>query len=327
VNPAGDDVAHRHLVLVGPTASGKSALAMGLARRRIAAGEAVELVSMDSMAVYRGMDVGTTTPTAAERAEVPHHLLDVIDPDQEYSVAEFATAVRAALEGIEARGARAILVGGTGLYVQAVVDGLQPPGQYPEVREQLDREPDTRALHERLRGLDPDAAARIEPDNRRRVVRALEVCLGSGRAFSSFGPGLDAYPPTPFVLAGLRVDRDVLAERIRRRVDQQLRDGFLDEVRALERRPQGLSRTAAQALGYGELAAHLRGECTLDEAVDTIVLRTRQFAVRQIRWFRRDPRLVWFDADADGGVANLLDGVDALWRGAETRSGAARESH
>jgi tRNA dimethylallyltransferase len=117
----------------------------------------------------------------------------------------------------------------------------------------------------------------------------------------------------------------VLAERIRRRVDQQLRDGFLDEVRALERRPKGLSRTAGQALGYGELAAHLRGECTLDEAVDTIVLRTRQFAVRQIRWFRRDPRLVWFDADAD--MSSLLDGVDALWRGVETRSGAARESH
>jgi tRNA dimethylallyltransferase len=329
----------RHLVLVGPTASGKSSVAMALARRRIAAGEPVELISMDSMAVYRGMDVGTTTPPAADRVEVPHHLLDVIEPDQEYSVAEFAVAVRGALADIETRGARAILVGGTGLYVQAVVDGLHPPGQFPQVREQLERELDTHLLYERLRQLDADAAARIEPDNRRRVVRALEVSIGAGRPFSSFGPGLDSYPDTPFVLAGLRVDRELLGERIRERVDEQLRDGFLGEVRALMSRPEGMSRTASQALGYGEMAAHLRGECTLSEAVDTTARRTRQFAVRQIRWFRRDPRVVWFDHDGD--PAAVLDGVERLWReregataatapvgrSAETRPGHPRESH
>lgn len=312
----------RHLVLVGPTASGKSALALALAQRRRANGDQVELISMDSMAVYRGMDVGTTTPTAAERALVPTHLLDVVDPDQEFSVAEFARAVDAALGDIEARDGRAVLVGGTGLYVQAVVDRLQLPGRFPEVAARLDEEPDTRALHARLGEIDPVAAARIEPDNRRRVLRALEVTEGSGRPFSSYGPGLDAYPETPFAMAGLELDRALLGERIARRVDQQLADGFLDEVRALDERPEGLSRTAAQALGYGELAAHLRGECTLDQAVDTTVLRTRQFAVRQIRWFRRDPRIEWFGHGGD--PLDVVDALDTWWEsagtGARTRS-------
>jgi tRNA dimethylallyltransferase len=309
-------------VLVGPTASGKSTVAMALAERRRRAGELVELISMDSMAVYRGMDVGTTTPTAAERALVPTHLLDVVDPDQEFSVAEFARAVDAALGDIEARDGRAVLVGGTGLYVQAVVDRLQLPGRFPEVAARLDEEPDTRALHARLGEIDPVAAARIEPDNRRRVLRALEVTEGSGRPFSSYGPGLDAYPETPFAMAGLELDRASLGERIARRVDQQLADGFLDEVRALDERPEGLSRTAAQALGYGELAAHLRGECTLDQAVDTTVLRTRQFAVRQIRWFRRDPRIEWFGHGGD--PLDVVDALDTWWEsagtGARTRS-------
>lgn len=317
----------RHLVLVGPTASGKSGVALELARRRRATGDPVEIVSMDSMAVYRGMDIGTTTPSAADRAEVPHHLLDVVEPDQDYSVAEFARAVRVAVRGIEERGARAILVGGTGLYVQTVVDGLEPPGRYPQVLAQLELEPDTRTLHRRLVELDPTAAARIEADNRRRILRALEVTLGSGRPFSSFGPGLDAYPSTPFVLAGLRVDRNLLAERIRERVDDQLAQGFVDEVRRLAAQPEGLSRTASQALGYGELMAHLRGECTLDEAVDTVVARTRQFAVRQIRWFRRDPRIVWFDHVGD--PSGLPEELNRFWRdaGSETRSGPASGHH
>lgn len=302
----------RHLVLVGPTASGKSSLAMSLALRRIDAGERVELVSMDSMAVYRGMDVGTTTPGARERALVPHHLLDVVDPHQEFSVAEFTRAVDEALADIEARDAAAILVGGTGLYVQAVVDALELPGRYPDVAAQLAAVADTRALFERLVELDPAAAGRIEPDNRRRILRALEVTEGSGRPFSSFGPGLGAYPATPFVLAGLRVERDLLSRRIAERIDEQLAAGFLDEVRSLGQRPEGLSRTASQALGYDELAAHLRGECSLDEAVERTVLRTRQFAVRQIRWFRRDPRIRWFDHEGDPAV--VLDAMDRYWR-------------
>jgi tRNA dimethylallyltransferase len=246
---------------------------------------------------------------------VPHHLVDLVEPDHEFSVAEFAAAVAEALDDIERRGGRAILVGGTGLYVQTVVDDLDLPGRYPEVAARLDAEPDTRALHRRLAELDPLAASRMEPDNRRRILRALEVTEGSGRPFSSFGPGLDAHPATPFVLTGLEVPRELLAERIAARVHQQLDDGFLDEVRALQARPGGVGRTAGQALGYGELAEHLQGGCTLEEAVATTVLRTRQFAVRQIRWFRRDPRIAWFEHDGDPLV--VLDRLDSHWHSAE----------
>jgi len=284
-----------HLVIVGATASGKSVLAMELARRR----PGVELVSMDSMALYRGMDVGTTAPTAAERAEVPHHLVDLVDPTEDFTVSEFQVAARRALDDMEGRGARAVLVGGTGLHVRAVVDDLEIPGRYDEVREVLDADDDTSGLHTRLAGLDPVAAGRMEPTNRRRVVRALEVTLGSGRPFSSFGPGLEAYPATPFTQVGLRVDREVLDRRIADRYRHQLEDGFLDEVRWLAALDGGPSRSAAQALGYSELLAHLRGECTLADAIADAVAATRRFARRQERWFRRDPRIEWFDVGAD----------------------------
>ena len=284
-----------HLVIVGATASGKSVLAMELARRR----PGVELVSMDSMALYRGMDVGTTAPTAEERAEVPHHLVDLVNPTEDFTVSEFQVAARRALDDMEGRGARAVLVGGTGLHVRAVVDDLEIPGRYDEVREVLDADDDTPGLHTRLAGLDPVAAGRMEPTNRRRVVRALEVTLGSGRPFSSFGPGLEAYPATPFTQVGLRVDREVLDRRIADRYRHQLADGFLDEVRWLAALDGGPSRSAAQALGYSELLAHLRGECTLADAIADAVAATRRFARRQERWFRRDPRIEWFDVGAD----------------------------
>ena len=284
-----------HLVIVGATASGKSVLAMELARRR----PGVELVSMDSMALYRGMDVGTTAPNAAERAEVPHHLVDLVDPTEDFTVSEFQVAARRALDDMEGRGARAVLVGGTGLHVRAVVDDLEIPGRYDEVRAALDADDDTPGLHTRLAGLDPVAAGRMEPTNRRRVVRALEVTLGSGRPFSSFGPGLEAYPATPFTQVGLRVDREVLDRRIADRYQHQLADGFLDEVRWLAALDGGPSRSAAQALGYSELLAHLRGECTLADAIADAVAATRRFARRQERWFRRDPRIEWFDVGAD----------------------------
>jgi tRNA dimethylallyltransferase len=283
--------AGRHLVLLGPTAAGKSALALELGRRD----PSVELVNLDSMQVYRGMDIGTAKPSSAERAEVPHHLLDLVDPGEEFSLARFQAEARTVLAAIEARGHRAVLVGGTGLYVRAVVDDLTLPARFPEVRAALDADPDTRSLHRRLAELDPVAASRMEPTNRRRVVRALEVTLGSGRPFSSFGPGLEAYPPSPLAQLGLRVPPDLLDARITRRFRAMLEAGLLAEVRALLRRPGGLSRTAGQALGYRELAAHLSGRCTLDEAVDEAVRRTRRFARRQVRWFRRDPRIEWLD--------------------------------
>ena len=301
----------RHLVLVGPTASGKSQLALALAERRIAQGELVELITVDSMQVYKGMDIGTASPSADEQRRVKHHLVDVVEPFEEFSVAEFTHMANQALDQIENAGGRAIVVGGTALYLQALVDNLELPGRFPEVAASLEAEPDTAVLYQQLAGLDPDAVLKIEPNNRRRILRALEVTLGSGRKFSEFGPGLDSYPETPFLLAGLRVERPVLSDRITQRYEEQMQQGFVEEVQALVSNPQGISRTAAQALGYRELLSHLTGECSQEEAVSSAVDRTRQFAIRQIRWFRRDPRITWFDHSGD--PRTVLDQLDAFW--------------
>jgi tRNA dimethylallyltransferase len=289
--------------IVGPTASGKSAVALGLAR----SARGTELVSIDSMQVYRGMDIGTAKATAAEQAEVRHHLIDLVEPDHDFTVAEFQVAFAAAIADVDGRGGVPVLVGGTGLYLQVALDGLTLPGRFPEVRVELEADPDTEALHRRLAQLDPVAAARMEPTNRRRVVRALEVTLGSGRPFSSFGPGLDAYPPIDYRLVGLRWPRDALDRRIDQRYRDQLDAGFVDEVRSLAARPGGVSSTAAQALGYKELLAHVRGSSSLDDALDLARRRTRQFARRQERWFRRDPRIEWLDVD-DGVDLDALAG-------------------
>ncbi len=256
-----------------------------------------ELVSIDSMQVYRGMDVGTATPTVADQERVRHHLIDLVDPDEEFTVGEFQGHARRAMADIRERGAVPILVGGTGLYLRSVIDDLDIPGQFPEVRAALEGEPDTTSLHRRLVDADPVAAGRMEPTNRRRIVRALEVTLGSGRPFSSYGPGLEAYPPTPYVQVAIRWPREVLDQRIAERYDQQLADGFLGEVEMLARR--GPSRTAAQALGYRELLDHVAGDCSLEEALATAVRRTCRFARRQERWFRRDPRIRWVEGPAD----------------------------
>ena len=280
-----------HLVLVGATASGKSALALEVARQR----PGTELVSVDSMAVYRSMDIGTATPIVSEQDEVPHHLVDLVDPSEEFTVSMFQAAALGVLEDLDRRRCRAVLVGGTGLHVRAVVDELDIPPRFPKVRADLETEPDTAALYRQLVKLDPEAARRMEPTNRRRILRALEVTLGAGRPFSSFGPGLGVYPPTPFAQVGIRMPRDILDRRIGERYRRQMEAGFLDEVAALGKRSEPLSSTAAQALGYRELLAYLRGDCELEEAVDSAAAATRRFARRQDRWFRRDPRIDWID--------------------------------
>ncbi|HET9071103.1 MAG TPA: tRNA (adenosine(37)-N6)-dimethylallyltransferase MiaA [Acidimicrobiales bacterium] len=284
--------------MVGPTAAGKSEVAVAVAR---ALGD-VEIVTVDSMQVYRGMDIGTAKPDLAARGGVPHHLLDLADPSEEWTVTRWLAAAREALAAIEGRGRRALLVGGTGLYFRALADGLTPPGRYPQVRAELDADPDTAALHGRLAALDPLAAGRMLPGNRRRVVRALEVTLGSGRPFSSFGPGLDTYPAVPWRIAGLAPPREALAGRIARRWDGMLAAGLLDEVRTLAARPGGLARTARQALGYRELLAHLEDGVPLAAAGDEAVRRTRAFARRQRVWWRRDPRIAWYEV-GDNPVA------------------------
>lgn len=291
---------------MGPTASGKSALALALAER-----VGAELVSVDSMQVYRWMDIGTAKPTVAERERVRHHLVDLLDPDEECSVAWFRERAVEVLDDLGRREVPAVLVGGTGLYHRAIVDDLDLPGRFPEVAAELDGVEDTGALYERLQQLDPDAARRIDPANRRRIIRALEVSVGSARPFSSYGPGLDAYPPTATVIVGLSVPRDDLDARLATRFDAQLAAGFVEEVRRVEASFRW-SRTAAQALGYREILDHVRSARPLDECRRDALVHTRRFAVRQQRWFRRDPRITWFDTDR----ADLVDAVGEHWRNA-----------
>ncbi|HEX3542559.1 MAG TPA: tRNA (adenosine(37)-N6)-dimethylallyltransferase MiaA [Acidimicrobiales bacterium] len=299
---------------MGCTASGKSAVGLELARQLDAAGWGpVELVCVDSMQVYRGMDIGTAKPTPSEQAEVPHHLLDLVDPDEDFTVARFQAAAQEVLAGIEGRGGRALLIAGTGLYFQAVVDRLTPPGRFPAVRAELEAEPDTALLHQRLHRIDPLAASRMLPSNRRRVVRALEVSLGSGRPFSTFGPGIGTFPPSRFRVAGLWLPRPVVGRRIEERFAAMVAAGLVDEVRGLAARPRGLSRTARQALGYREMLRCVEEEAPLAAAAAESVRRTKAFARRQRVWWRRDPRITWF-----GAAENPLEVVPALlgdWMG------------
>jgi tRNA dimethylallyltransferase len=314
----------RHLAIVGPTASGKSAIAMSIAEAR----PDVEIVSLDSMQVYRGMDIGTAKPSLAERADVPHHLVDVVDPSTEWSVRDTQRAASAAIAEIEARGRRALIVGGTGLYVRAVIDGLDVPPRDTTRRAALEAEvAQKRGLadaYERLRDLDPTAAARIEPGNARRVVRALEVIDATGRPFSSFGPGLADYPPPSLdvTMIGVWLPRGELARRIARRFAAMRELGLETEVRCLALAPGGLSRTARQAIGYKEVLAFLDGELpSLDDAFDLAVARTRKFARRQRVWFRRDPRIRWIGSPRN--PEDLAGVVLALWEPA----GATLASH
>jgi tRNA dimethylallyltransferase len=286
------------VALVGVTASGKSQTALELATGR---GDC-EIVSVDSMCVYRGMDIGTSKPDAEAQAAVPHHLLDLVDPDEDFTVTQFQRTARRAVEDIAQRGHHALLVGGTGLYLRAVVDDLEIPGRFPDVAAALDAELDEghvgpADLHARLAVLDPVGAARMEPTNRRRVVRALEVTLGSGRPFSTFGPGLEAYPARGTAQVGLFRPLDEVDVRIEDRFGRMVDAGLVEEVQMLAARPAGISRTARQALGYREVLAHVEGGEPLSECLEQAVRRTRQFARRQASWFRRDPRVSW----AEGG--------------------------
>ena len=271
------------------------------------------------MQVYRGMDIGTAKPSPAEQAAVRHHLVDVADPSEEWSVRFTQTAAQAAIADIEARGRRALLVGGTGLYVRAVVDGLRVPPRDVDVRAALERETATAdglaRAYDRLATADPLAASRIEPGNTRRVVRALEVLQTTGRPFSSFGSGLTDYGPPAFDvgLVGVWLPRAELGRRIAARFAAMRAAGLEAEVRALGDRAGGLSRTAAQAIGYKEILAHIDGEiASPEEAFDLAVRRTREFARRQRVWFRRDPRIRWVGTARNPD--DLTGVVLALWR-------------
>ena len=308
------------IVLVGPTASGKSGLAVALARAYAAAGQPAEVVNADSMLVYRGMDVGTAKPTARERAGVVHHLVDVLDVTQTATVAEFQSLARAAVADCLARGVVPILVGGSALYVRAVVDAFEFPGTDPELRARLETElavlgPE--AMHARLAARDPEAATRILPGNARRVVRALEVVELTGKPYAAELPER-RYALPDVVQVGLDVPRDVLDERIRRRVDAMWEAGLVAEVRLLAQAGLREGLTASRALGYRQVLQHLDGE--LDEAAarEATVVATRRFARRQDSWFRKDERITWLAHDRP-------DLVEAVTRAARvTAPGPAR---
>jgi tRNA dimethylallyltransferase len=293
------------IAVVGPTATGKSELGLTLAERLGA-----EIVNADAMQLYRGLDIGTAKLSVSERRGVVHHQLDVLDPDQDASVADYQRAARADLAALDARGARAVAVGGSGLYVRALLDHMDFPGTDPDLRARLEARVEaegSRALHAELERVDPVAAAAIGPRNARRVVRALEVIGLTGRRYSASLPR-HVYE-VPALQLGLDCDRVVLDARIEARVARMWQAGLVEEVRALAER--GIGRTASRAVGYAEVLAMLRGELTEPEARAAVIAGTRRLARKQMGWFGRDPRVHWLDARDPDLVDHALDLVAA----------------
>jgi len=305
------------LVVLGPTASGKSALA-----EAVAAAVGGEILSVDSMQVYRGMDVGTAKPTAADRARVRYHGVDLVDPDQTFTTARFVETADAT---IAAAPAPLVATGGTPLYYKALFDGLfEGPPADPAVRDRLRAEPGD-ALHRRLSQVDPDAAARIHANDQRRLVRALEVFELTGRPITSFQTDwADPQPRHPSVRFGLAWDKDALNRRINARVRAMLAGGWVDEVRGLLERFGDLSATAGEATGYRELIEHVRGRRSLDDAAEAIKIATRQLARRQMKWFRRFPDVTWLPGDRP--VEENVAAVLGLWPGGVARARTALPS-
>lgn len=290
------------VAIVGPTASGKSALAVEVAERL-----GGEIVGTDSMQVYRGMDIGTASPTPEERARVPHHMVDVWDPGHAVSVAEFQGEARRAIDDIRGRGLIPVVVGGSGLYVSAVLDDLRFPGTDPQVRARLEADLEAHGpseMHRRLAEVDALAAAEILPTNGRRIVRALEVIEITGEPFVARLP-----EPTEIHLTvrlGLQVPRPQMDERIAARVDRMWAEGFVDEVRALAAAGLSDTPTASRALGYQQVLAFLAGDISEDEARQQTIDGTRRFARRQQRWFGRDERILWLPYDSPSLVDDAL---------------------
>ena len=291
------------VAVVGPTASGKSALALGLASN-----VSGEIVNGDSMQVYRGMDIGTAKPSRAEMASVPHHGFDIWEPAHDVSVAEVQQVARAAIDNVRLRGSTPIVVGGSGLYVSAILDEFAFPGTDAAVRARWEAElaaigPE--ALHGRLAQVDPAAATVILPSNGRRIVRALEVIEITGEPFVATLPEPRSVQPT--VRIGLEIPRDALDARIADRVDAMWTAGFVAEVARLREQGLGECRTASRALGYQQILEYLDGRISEEEARSQTIDATRRFARRQQRWFRRDERIEWIGYDDEDALARSLD--------------------
>jgi tRNA dimethylallyltransferase len=293
-------------VVLGPTATGKSDLGVELARRL-----GGEVLNADAMQLYRGMDIGTAKLSLDERRGVPHHLLDVLEVTENASVAAFQREARALASRLLAADRVPVLVGGSALYLRAVLDEMSFPGTDPDVRARLERElaeQGEAALHERLAGLDPKAASAVLVGNGRRIVRALEVIEITGEPFSARLP-VQEYADPHTVQIGVDIDRDTLDERIAARVDAMFTSGFVDEVRHLLDHGLADGRTAPRAIGYREVVAHLRGELTEQEARERTARATRRFARRQDSWFRKDTRIVWLRHDDPQLVDKALSAV------------------
>lgn len=298
------------LVLTGPTASGKSAVGLHLAGRLSA-----EILSMDSMALYRGMDIGTAKPSAADRARIPHHLLDVLDPWQASSLAWWLRSAAEAARDIRGRGRRVLFVGGTPLYLKGLVCGIfAGPAADEALRARLEHEGGA-ALHERLRQVDPPSAARLHPNDVRRLVRALEIYELTGRPMSHWQRQFDKPQPRRFAPIWLDLPRAELYDRINRRVVQMMHDGWLEEVRRLTQLPHALGKQARQALGYKELLEHLEGRTGLDECVAAIQTRSRQFAKRQLTWFRNLDGCLALPITPAETAEEIADRVRKTWLG------------
>jgi tRNA dimethylallyltransferase len=290
---------HVTVVLVGATGVGKSGLAAGLARRYALEGQPAEIVNADSMLVYRGMDIGTAKPSEAERAEIRHHMVDVLKVSQPATVAEFQQLARAAIADCEARGVIPIVVGGSALYVRAIIDDFKFPGTDPSIRARLESELASQGaeqMYQRLRVVDPAAADRILPGNTRRIIRALEVIELTGDSFTAVLPDRRYWLPH-VVQIGLAIDRATLDQRIAARVEAMWAAGFVDEVGRLAAAGLRDSLTASRALGYRQVMRFLDGQISEAQARELTITATRKFARRQDSWFRKDSRITWLPYD------------------------------
>ena len=308
VMPGEGGRAARVVSIVGPTASGKTGLGIAIARRLAERGERAEIVNADAYQMYRGMDIGTAKPTAEEQAAVPHHLIDIIDPDDTMTVARFQQLARRTIAELQSRGIRPILVGGSGLYARAAIDDISFPGTDPKIRERLERrelEEGAGVLFEELRAKDPRAAARMDPRNPRRTIRALEVIELTGRPYSA------TLPRYRYVVAsvqiGLDLDRADLDRRIDIRTAQMREAGFLDEARRL--RPH-MGLTASRALGYQQMFDLLDGLWDERDAWADVAQKTKRLARKQMGWFGRDPRIHWLQALNPALVDNAMAIID-----------------
>ncbi|MDH4099652.1 MAG: tRNA (adenosine(37)-N6)-dimethylallyltransferase MiaA [Nitrospirota bacterium] len=299
------------LVLVGPTASGKSAVALRVAKMMDA-----EIINADSVQVYRHLDLGTAKPPMEERKQVPHHLIDMVEPSEEFSAARFRTMALKAIDDIISRGKVPIITGGTGLYIRALCRGLFfGPSAKTEVREDLIavEAQESGTLYRKLAEVDPEAATKIHPNDLRRVVRALEVFLSSGKKISDLQKEWEGEDTGNFILVGLAWDRKEIYRRINERVDRMLASGFVDEVRSLLDRGVSPDLKPMKSLGYLQIVEHLQGKYDLERARELIKMETRRYAKRQMTWFRKEPGILWIECRDEMAISEIADSVMHTW--------------